>query len=194
MKLYYAPGACSLAAHIVAADAGLPLDLEKVDLKTHITETGADFRKINPKGYVPVLQLDDSSLLTENGAILPFLGDKSGAMPDGLARYHTLEWIGFINSEIHKSFAPIFQKGSDTDVAKAKEKIRARLELVEEKLSSGYLMGAKFSPPDAYLFVMLRWCEKSDVNLSDLPRLAAFKVRMQARPGTSRALEEEGLL
>ncbi len=114
-------------------------------------------------------------------------------MPDGLARYHTLEWIGFINSEIHKSFGPIFQKGSDAEVAKAKEKIRARLELVEGKLGGDYLMGPKFSPPDAYLFVMLRWCEKSGIALTGLPRVVALKGRMQSRSGTSQALKEEGL-
>lgn len=193
MKLYYSPGACSLAAHIVAVEGRLPLDLERVDLKTHTTETGADYRKINQKGYVPALGLDDGSLLTENGAILPFLGDKTGVMPDGLSRYHTLEWIGFINSEIHKSFGPIFQGGSDADVAKANEKIRSRLKLVEERLHGDYLMGANFSPPDAYLFVMLRWCEKNGIDLSRLPRLVALKSRMQSRPGTSRALSEEGL-
>lgn len=193
MKLYYAPGACSLAGHIVASEGSLALALEKVDLKTHTTENGADFRKINPKGYVPALALDDGMLLTENGAILPFLGDKAGLMPGGIERYRALEWIGFINSEIHKSFAPLFQGSSPEDTAKAKDKIRARLKLAEDGLTDDYLIGGQFSPPDAYLFVMLRWCEKMAVDVSGLPRLAAFKTRMAARSGVSRALQAEGL-
>jgi glutathione S-transferase len=193
MKLYYAPGACSLAGHIVAAEGGLALDLEKVNLKSHTTESGADFRAINPKGYVPALGLDDGTLLTENGAILPFLGDKAGLMPDGMARYHALEWIGFINSELHKNFAPLFQGESDEAAAKARKKIGERLALVEKALTGDYLMGAQFSPPDAYLFVILRWCEKMGLDISGMPRLAAFKRRMEGRSGVARALKEEGL-
>jgi len=193
VKLYYAPGACSLADHIVAAEGGLPLELEKVDLKTHTTETGADYKAINPKGYVPALTLDDGGLLTENVAILAYLGDKAGLMPGGIDRYHALEWIGFLNSEIHKSFGPLFGKAPEPEEDKARRKIRDRLELVEKKLSGDYLMGGRFSPPDAYLFVMLRWCEKMGIDLSGLPRLSAFKDRMQARPGVARALKEEGL-
>jgi glutathione S-transferase len=170
MKLYYAPGACSLAGHIVAAEGGLALELEKVDLKTHTIEGGADFRAINPKGYVPALVMDDGTLLTENGAILPFLGDKTG-----------------------QSFAPLFHGGSAQDAAKAREKIRAQLKLVEQGMAGDYLMGDRFSPPDAYLFVILRWCEKLRIDMSDQPRLRAFKARMESRPGVVRALKEEGL-
>jgi glutathione S-transferase len=193
MKYYYSPGACSLAGHIVAVEGGVPLDLEKVDLKSHITESGADYKQISPKGYVPALVLEDGALLTENGAILPYLGDKGGLMPDGLARYHALEWIGFINSEIHKSFAPIFHGGSVEDKAKAAEKIKSRLALAAKALTGDYLIGSKFSPPDAYLFVMLLWCEKVRIDLTDLPQLGAFKARMKARPGVAKALGEEGL-
>ena len=193
MKLYYAPGACSLADHIVAAEGGAALDLEKVDLKTHTTEAGADYRKINPKGYVPALELDDGTLLTENTAILAYLGDRLGLMPEGMARYRALEWIGFLNSEIHKSFGPLFQKAADDEAQKARKKIRKGLALIEERLSGDYLVGDAFSPPDAYLFVMLRWCEKMGVDIGDLPRLVAFKQRMQSRPAVRRALAEEGL-
>jgi glutathione S-transferase len=193
MKLYYAPGACSMAGHIVAAEGGLALDLEKVDLKSHTTESGADYRAINPKGYVPALGLDDGTLLTENGAILPFLGDQAGLMPDGMARYHALEWIGFINSELHKNFAPVFQGDSADAAAKARKKIGERLAFVEKGLTGDYLMGAQVSPPDAYLFVILRWCEKVGIDISGMPRLAAFKRRMEGRSGVARALKEEGL-
>ena len=193
MKYYYSPGACSLAGHIVALEGGLTLELEKVDLKSHVTETGADFKKINPKGYVPALVLEDGSLLTENSAILPYLGDKGGLMPDGLARNHAQEWIGFINSEVHKSFAPLFHGGSAEEKAKAAEKIKSQLALAAKALTGDYLLGSKFTPPDAYLFVMLLWCEKLRIDLSDMSALGAFKARMKARPKVAKALAEEGL-
>jgi glutathione S-transferase len=195
MKLYYSPGACSLAGHIVAAEGGLALDLEKVDLKEHKTETGKDFYAVNPKGYVPALQLDDGSILTENAAVLPFLGDKTSAMPKSgnMERYRAMEWIGFINSELHKNFSPLFGGADDEAQAKAKEKILGRLKLTEGKLTGDFLMGGNFTPPDAYLFVILRWCEKMGVNISGLPRLTAFKTRMEARNGVKKALKEEGL-
>jgi glutathione S-transferase len=194
MKLYYAPGACSLAAHIVAAEGGLALDLEKVDLKTHRTENGEDFKAINPKGYVPAIELDDGSLLTENAALLPFVGDKTGLMPaQGIARYRALEWVGYINSEVHKSFAPLFHGASPDHQAKAKAEIISRLGLVEKGLIGDYLMGAAFSAPDAYLYVILRWAHSMKVDLSGMPRLIAFKARMDARPSVGKALKAEGL-
>ena len=193
MKLYYTPGACSLASHIVAAEGGLPLALEKVDLKTHRTESGADFYDVNPKGYVPALALADGTVLTENVALLTFLGDQAAITPAGADRYRLLEWIAFITSEIHKSFGPLFQGASDDDQKKAKEKILKRLSYVEEHLKGDYLMGAAFSPADAYLYVMLRWCEKMGIGIEGLHRLEGFKARMAARPGVRRALQAEGL-
>jgi glutathione S-transferase len=193
MKLYYAPGACSLAGHITATEGGLPLSLVKVDLRTHKTETGQDFFALNAKGYVPALGLEDGGLLTENAAILPFLGDKTGSMPDGMNRYRALEWIGYIGTELHKNFGPLFGAPSDEVKAKAKAAIQKRLALVEERLTGDYLLGAKFSPPDAYLFVILRWCAGMGVDISGLPRLIAFKARMEQRKGVQQALKEEGL-
>jgi len=194
MKLYYSPGACSLAGHIVAAEGGLALDLEKVDLKTHKTEGGEDFYAINPKGYVPTLKLDDGSILAENAAVLPFLGDKTGAMPkNGMDYYHALEWIGFVNSELHKSFSPLFHGAPDEQKAKAKKKIIGRLKLVEDRLTGDYLMGSTFTPADAYLFVILRWAKTLHIDVSHLPRVTAFKTRMEMRPGVQKALKEEGL-
>jgi glutathione S-transferase len=194
MKLYYSPGACSLAAHIVAIEGGLDLQLEKVDLKTHRTETGADFMAINPKGYVPAVELDDGSLLTENTAILPFLGDKTGLVPaDGLARYRALEWIGYIATELHKSFAPLFHDSSDKEKTEAKAQIFKRLLFIEEGLPGDWLMGENFSAPDAYLFVILRWARTMHLDMKIMPRLLAFKARMEARPGVQKALAEEGL-
>jgi glutathione S-transferase len=194
MKLYYSPGACSLASHIVEIEGGLNLQLEKVDRKTHRTASGADFMLINPKGYVPAIELDDGSLLTENTAILPFLGDKTGLIPpDGMGRYRALEWIGYIASEIHKSFAPLFHGGSEDEKSEAKEEILKRLSFIEDKLSGDWLSGERFSVPDAYLFVILRWAKTMHLDLSTMPRLLAFKARMEARPAVQKALSAEGL-
>ncbi len=194
MKLYYSPGACSLAPHIAAVEGGLDLKLEKVDLKTHRTETGADFTAINPKDYVPALEMDDGALLTENGAILPFLGDKAGLMPpEGMARYRALEWIGYIGTELHKAFTPLFHGGTETEKSEAREEILMRLQFIEDNLSGDWLMGENFSAPDAYLFVILRWARTMHLDLSGMPRLVAFKARMEARPGVQKALAEEGL-
>jgi glutathione S-transferase len=193
MKLYYAPGACSLASHIVGTEGGLGLALEKVDLKEHKTASGDDFYAINPKGYVPALALEDGTVLTENVALLTYLGDKADLTPKGPERYRQLEWLAFITSEIHKSFGPLFAKSPDEVVVKAREKILKRLGFVEERLSGDYLMGAAFSPADAYLYVMLRWCEKMGIDLAGLHRLEGFKARMAARPGVRAALQAEGI-
>lgn len=195
MKLYYSPGACSLAGHIVAAEGGLALDLVKVDLKTHKTESGEDFYAINPKGYVPTIGLDDGSILAENAAVLPFLGDKTGAMPKSgtMDRYHAMEWIGFVNSELHKSFSPLFRGAPEEYQAQMKEKISRQLKLVEDRLTGDFLMGNAFTPADAYLFVILRWAKNMDIDLSHLPRVTAFKARMEARPSVQKAMAEEKL-
>lgn len=193
MKLYYAPGACSLASHIVGTEGGLTLQLEKVDLKEHRTESGGDFYAVNPKGYVPALKLDDGSVLTENVALLTFLGDQANLTPKGPERYRLLEWLAFVTSEIHKTFAPLFQGAPDDVAQKAREKILKRLGYIEERLTGDYLMGAAFSPVDAYLYVMLRWCEKMGIDIGKLPRVAAFKARMAARPGVRAALDAEGI-
>ena len=194
MKLYYSPGACSLAAHIVAIEGGLDLPLEKVDLKTHRTEGGVDFITINAKNYVPALELDDGALLTENTAILPYLGDKTGLMPaDGIARYRVLEWLGYITSELHKAFTPLFHGGSEHEKTEAREEILLRLGFIEDKLSGDWLMGENFSVADAYLFVILRWARTMHLDLSSMPHLLAFKARMEARASVQQALKEEGL-
>jgi glutathione S-transferase len=193
MKLYYAPGACSLASHIVATDGGLKLELEKVDLKEHKTASGEDFYSVNPKGYVPALVRDDGTLLTENVALLTFLGDQTGATPKGDERYRLLEWLAFITSEIHKSFSPLF-RGAEGDAAQqARDKILKRFGYADEKLTGDYLMGAVFSPADAYLYVMLRWAAKMGIDIAGLHRLEGFKARMEARPGVRAALQAEGI-
>jgi glutathione S-transferase len=194
MKLYYSPGACSLAAHIVAIEGGLDVALEKVDLKTHRTEGGVNFMTINAKDYVPALELEDGALLTENTAILPYLGDRTGLMPaEGLARYRVLEWLGYITSELHKAFTPLFHGGSEHEKTEAREQILLRLGFVEDGLTGDWLMGEQFSVADAYLFVILRWSRTLHLDLSSMPHLLAFKARMETRPAVQKALAEEGL-
>lgn len=199
MKLYYSPGACSLAAHIVAREAGLPLDLAKVDLKEHKLEGGGDYYETNPKGYVPALEVDDGSTLTENVAILNFLADHTGdklltPKHGSMERYRLEEWLGFITTEIHKSFTPLFQGAGGEERNRSKEKILKRLGYVESRLAGqNYLMGPEMSVADAYLYVMLTWAKKMHLDIGSLSNLNAFFARMSQRNGVKRALEEEGL-
>jgi glutathione S-transferase len=198
MKLYYSPGACSLAAHIVADEAGLGLQLEKVDLKSHKTENGQNYYKINPKGYVPTIQLDDGSTLTENIAVLSYLADHTGHKlfaPEAasMEHYRLQEWLGFITTELHKSFAPLFHGGGDKEKRNTKEKILHRLEYVEERLTSAFLMGERMTVADAYLFVILTWAKKMKFDLAKFPNLTAFFARMSKRPAVQQAMKEEGL-
>jgi glutathione S-transferase len=199
MKLYYSPGACSLAAHIVADEANLRLQLEKVDLKSHKTENGQDYYRINPKGYVPAIQLDDGSTLTENMAVLNYLADHTAQSlytppPGNMDHYRLEEWLGFISSELHKSFGPFFQGGGEPEKRKAKEKILKRLAYADEQLKAKpFLMGNRMTVADAYLFVMLTWAKKQKFDLERLSNLRAFFARMSERPSVQRALKEEGL-
>lgn len=199
MKLYYSPGACSLAAHIVADEANLRLQLEKVDLKSHKTENGQDYYRINPKGYVPAIQLDDGSTLTENMAVLNYLADHTAQSlytpaPGSMDHYRLEEWLGFISSELHKSFAPLFQGGVETEKRKAKEKILKRLGYADEQLKGKrFLMGDRMTVADAYLFVMLTWAKKMKFDVSRYKNLAAFFEAMSHRDAVQRALREEGL-
>ena len=199
MKLYYTPGACSMSPHIVAMEAGLPLDLVRVDLKTHKTADGEDYYTINPKGYVPALKLDSGEVLTEGPAIVQYLADQK---PDAqllpkegtVARYHAIEWLAFINSELHKTFSPLFGGQLSEDMQKAvKEKIRNRFEYVETHLNGDYLMGDQFMAPDAYMFVMLNWTRAMQIDVSGLPKLTAYFARVAARPQVQAALKMEGL-
>ena len=196
MKLYYSPGACSLSPHIVAEEGGLPLTLEKVDLKTRTTETGEDYARINPKGYVPALQLDGGTLLTEGPAIVQYLADEVPgsplAPPNGtIERYELQGWLNFISTEIHKAFGPLFH-GTDEAKAKARERLALRYGYVEKELGDKpYLTGNNFSVADAYLYVTLRWAGKMAVDTP--PKLAALRDRIANRPAVQRALKAEGL-
>lgn len=200
MKLYYSPGSCSLASHIVAEEAGLSLDYEKVDIRAHKTEKGTDYTTINPKGYVPCLGLDDGGILTENVAVLQFLGDRkpeAGLVPAPTSpeRYRLQEWLAFINSELHKSFGPLFRSQDESVKNEAKEKIATRYAIVEKHLQGkSYLMGANFSVADAYLYVTLRWAGALKIDMSGFPNLTALRERAEARSGVQAALKAEGLI
>lgn len=195
MKLYYAPGACSLADHIAMAEASLPYTLEKVDLKEKRTETGSDYTTINPKGYVPALALDDGTILTENIAILSYLADQSEkleASPDN--RWKLVETIAFISTEVHKGFKPFFMLDS-TDEAKkaARDNLARRFAYLEAQLAErDYIVGDSFTSADCYLFVMLMWAQKK----AKLPlpnALTRYFEHLTQRPSIRQALSEEGL-
>lgn len=194
MILYFAPGACSLADHIALHEANLPFDRVKVDLKTHTTEDGRDFTTINPKGYVPALDLGGGEMLTENVAVLSWIADQAPALaPSGaLGRHRLLETLAFISTEIHKSFKPFFTPdANDAEKAKAGEVITKRLRLVAGQMHGDYLFGTNAGVADAYLFVMLMWAKK---NALQIPApLQAFFERMKARPAVQLALQHEGL-
>lgn len=201
MKLYYAPGACSLASHIALHETGLPFEIEKVDLATKKTALGDDFMQINPKGYVPTIELDDGSILTEGGAVLQYIADQqpdSGLAPRAgtMERYRLQEWLTFIGTEIHKMFSPIFNKAATEEVkANARNLISKRLGYVETQLANKpYLMGDKFSVADAYLFTVVRWSNFAGLDLSPFPRLNEYMARVAARPKVQAAMRAEGLL
>jgi glutathione S-transferase len=195
MKLYYAPGACSLSPHIVAEEAGVPLDLVKVDLKAHTLEDGSDYHKINPKGSVPALVLDDGELLTEGPAIVQYIADRkpeSGLAPacGTLARYHLQEWLNFINGEIHKTFTPLFHGASGDERKKTIETIEKKFAFADKALTGRpFLLGDTFTAADAYLFVMLTWAKKMHITIP--PALAAFFDRIAARPKVQAAMKAE---
>ncbi|WP_346838230.1 glutathione transferase GstA [Microbulbifer sp. SAOS-129_SWC] len=199
MKLFYAPGACSLSPHIVACEAGIELELAKVNLGEHKLASGADFTEINPKGYVPVLQLEGGELLTEGVAIVQFLAEQK---PDrqlapeygSLEHYRLLEWLNYLAAEVHKSFVPLFWDGAEEEKARAKKAIAGRFDFIEQQLQQDYLMGDTFTVADAYLYTLATWLNKQDIATDAWPRLQAFMQRMEARPGVQAALREEGLL
>lgn len=200
MKLYYYPGACSLAPHIVAREAGIPLTLEKVDLANRTTETGASFTAINPKGYVPALGLKDGPVLTEASAIIQYLADSQPgtdlAPAHGtMERYRLLEWLGFISTEIHKGFGPLWNPATpDAVKAATKERLATRFAYLDEKLASQpFLTGSTFTIADAYLFTVVNWTNFHGIDLSPFPNLQAFQARVVSRPSVQQALEAEGL-
>ena len=200
MKLYYSPGACSLSPHIALSEAGLKADLVKVDLRAHKTEGGEDYYAINPKGYVPALQLDNGYLLTEGPAIVQYLADqapeKKLAPANGtVERYKLQEWLTFIGTELHKTFSPLFNPAVTEDVKKASlEKLATRFAYVAKHLEGKqFILGDQFSVADGYLFVILNWARAKAPSVHESPVLKAYFERIMARPAVKAAMVAEGL-
>jgi glutathione S-transferase len=203
MKLYYAPGACSLSPHIVAREAGIFLELERVDLgpTPHRTESGADFMKINRKGYVPALRLDDGQLLTEGAAIVQYLADlapESGLAPavGTLDRYRLQEWLSFIGTELHKMFSPwLFHPEHGDQAARvARAKIAERFAFLDAHLAERpYLLGQSFTAADAYAFTIVGWARSMRIDLALFPHLTNYMDRIAARSKVREAMQLEGL-
>jgi glutathione S-transferase len=201
MKLYYSPGVCSLAPHILAQEAGIPLKYEKVDLKTKRTEAGADFLKINAKGYVPAIEIADGQVLTEGPAIAQYLADlkpesKLAPANGTQERYRLQEMLGYINSEIHKSYSPLFKDDTpEATRAERKAYLYKRYAFLDAILAEQpWLLGDTFTAADAYLFTVTRWAKGAGVDLSDFKALHAFQERVAARPAVQAAMLAEGLI
>jgi glutathione S-transferase len=201
MKLYYAPGACSLSPHIVASEAGIEVELVRTNLRDKSTAGGGDLRSVNPKGYVPVLEIAPGQVLTEGPAIVQYLADQAPA--SGLApaagsfeRYRLQEWLNFISTELHKQFSPLFDPSAPAEVkTRQRERIAMRLAGIAALLQPGaYLMGEQFTAADAYLFTVLSWAGHVDVDLSPWPALGDYLGRVGKRPAVQAALRAEGLL
>jgi glutathione S-transferase len=201
MKLYYSPGACSLSPHIALLEAGLPYDLIKVDLKAKKLENGDDYLKVNPKGQVPALALDNGELVTEGPVIVQIIADKAAGKNlaparDSIERYKLLEWLNYIASEVHKNFGPLFSPVlSDDAKAFFKDRVMGKFKYIDSALAGhDYLMGKQFTVADGYLFTMLSWAERMKFDFSALPNLAAYQARVAARPMVREALTKEGLM
>jgi len=200
MKLYWSPGACSQAPHILLHEIGLDHDAARVNLKSKTLEDGSSYLQVNPKGSVPALELDSGDVLTENAVILQYLGDRSSVgevlPPLGqFRRYRVLEWVNFITTELHKSFAPLFNsEAGDETKALFRDGIARKLDYVEGQLGSGpFLCGDTLTIADPYLFVISGWAEAM-IGLDRWPNLAAFRERMLERPSVRHVLRFEGLL
>lgn len=199
MKLYFSPAACSNSPHIALREAGVDFELVKVNLKTHtLAADGSDYTKINPKGYVPALQLDDGTLLTEGPAIVQYIADlkpESGIAPKAgtLGRYQLQEWLGFINSEVHKGFSPLFNpKTPDNYKAMARESLSKRLAYIAEHLDKNeFLMGKQFTVADGYLYTVLNWGQWTGIDIKQWHSLAAFYERVGSRPAVRAAQAAE---
>ena len=201
MKLYYAPGACSLAPHIALCEAGLPHQLEKVDLAAKKTEGGADYAAVNPKGYVPALALDDGRVLTEVSAVVQYVADQapgSGlAPPPGTPeRYKLLEWLGFVATELHKGFGPLWKPDTpDAYKPVVRDALAKRFGYLDGQLvDRDHLLGSGFTVADAYCFTVLNWTNLHGIDLAPFPNVGAYVGRVAARPKVRQAMREEGLI
>jgi len=201
MKLFYSSGACSLSPHIVAREAGIELRLQKVDLKTKTIAAEGDYFSVNPKGYVPALQLDDGEILTEGPVIVQYLADlepeKALAPAAGTwARYRLQEMLGFINSELHKTYSPLFRPETPAETRTERQAyLRKRYAIIEKQLEGRqFLCGDSFTVADAYLFTVTNWAGTVKFDLSPLPNVLAFQARVGARPAVQAAMRAEGLI
>ena len=201
VKLYFSPGACSLSPHIVLRESGLPFELEQVNLQTKKLKSGGDFLEVNAKGQVPVLKLDSGDILTEGPAIVQYIADQkpeSGLAPKAgsIQRYHVQEWLNFITSELHKSFTPLFRPNTPEEYVKiSKENLANRFGFLDKELGKRqYLMGDKFTVPDAYAFTVVGWSRYKDIDLARWPNLKGYMDRVGARPKVQEAMKAEGLI
>lgn len=202
MKLYYSPGACSLAPHIVASEAGVPLELEKVDLANHKLADGSSYYDVNPRGYVPAVRIKDGEpVLTEANVVVQYIADQrpeSGLMPKAGTpeRYRAQQWLAFIATELHKNFSWLWQKDTAAETKTAvKAKLEKRFAELDAHLKTNdYLLGKNFSAVDAYAFTIINWVNFLGMNLKSFPSLQAYMDRVAARPKVQAALKEEGLL
>jgi glutathione S-transferase len=201
MKLYYSPGACSLSPHIVLRESGLAFEPVLASTKTHKLQDGTDYYTINPKGYVPLLELDDGSRLSEGPAIVQYIADQAPAknlVPAAgtMARYRVQEWLNFISTELHKGFSPLFNPATPADYKPVvTERLMSRLTWVDSQLAGkSYLMGDTFCVADAYLFTVANWPKFVGLDISALANLGAFMGRVAARPAVQEALKAEGLI
>jgi glutathione S-transferase len=201
MKLYYFSGACSLASNIALREAGLPFELVKVDRRTRKAADGLDYNEVNPKGYVPALMLDNGEVLTENVAVLQYIADRNpGAKlapaAGTMERYRLVEWLGFISSEIHKNFSPLFREDAPEETQQFVRKVLGtRLEHLNRAIGNRpFLMGEQFTVADAYLFTVLGWSRHLNFDLGKWPQLQRYMERVGARPQVIEALKAEGLL
>jgi len=201
MKLYYSPGACSLAPHIVLRESGAHFTLEKVDLRAKKTASGDDYLAINSKGQVPVLALDNGAKLSEGPIIAQYVADHTGnhkLMPKAgdFERYRVMEWQNYITAELHKFYSPMFNPAFDDGTRNIyRGLLRKKYEWLDEKLAGKhYLMGDHFTAADAYLFVVTNWAPHAGVDLAGLANVAAFMQRVGSRPAVQEALKAEGLV
>jgi glutathione S-transferase len=200
MKLYYSPGTCSLSPHIALHEAGLKFDIEEVDLGTKKTKTGADYSKINAKGSVPALQLDNGQVLTEAAVVAQYIADQkpeANLMPraGSTERYRALEWLNYIATEVHKGFAPLWSDATpDSYKQTVKENLARKFAYLDKALAGKkFLLGDQFSVADGYLFTILGWTKFMNMTLDAYPNLTAYLVRVAGRPAVQTALKAEGL-
>jgi glutathione S-transferase len=200
MKLYHSPAACSLAPHIALYETGLPFTAAKVDLRTHKLADGTDYYGINPKGYVPLLELDDGERLAEVAVILQYIADrKPGTIAPAfgtMERYHLMEWLNFIATEVHKQYSPLWNPATPEATRETQRaKLATRFDYIAKTLAAQpYLTGETFTVADAYLFTVVNWSGLLKVDLAPWPALQQFQARVAARPNVEKAMRAEGLI